>query len=367
MPDDPPSKPPGMRNRIENWKDPAAPVPTRSRGSKSAFRGRSAFGWSRKSEERKMGDPVEVTKPDEKWAREAKEREVTLGGGWITLAVVGGLLAIAAAGIAFIANQSGDGDPSVSEGADGPGSVPGVLAELNYDRSDETIEAFARAFGEETDSAKRLAMARHPAEVEARLARYPEEVKTVKVKELYVFGRGNNSPPRTAFTAQLENGSLRLLVVVETKEGLKVDWDAFARYGTAPWDDLLAGRSERADMRVFLKGEDFHGDPFDDKTTWRSYKLYSPDAGARMYGYVKAGSIREQNLSLIGDFSPAGGTRMFLRLAHRGSHQGRKLFEIERVLSQGWVTDDVDLERQWEVEQSMRRNSGGRQSALGRD
>ena len=209
--------------------------------------------------------------------------------------MVGALVVVVAAVVAITANQGEAKNPTMEEGGKSRENDPSAVSERKYDRSENTIRAFARAFGDEVNPAKRLAMVRHSTEIEGRLDRNPEELMTARVKELSVYGKRSGNPPHTAFPAKLEDGSDRVLAVVETADGLKIDWDAFARHGTASWKDMLSGRIDQGDMRVFLKREEFHVKPFEDKTRWRSFRLSSPDTGERMFGYVEAGTVRRSN------------------------------------------------------------------------
>jgi aminoglycoside phosphotransferase (APT) family kinase protein len=54
------------------------------------------------------------------------------------------------------------------------------------------------------------------------------------------------------FQVRFTDGRNRYLCVVEGAPGLAIDWDAYARQGTATWEQLHSGKVTRAEMRAMI-------------------------------------------------------------------------------------------------------------------
>ena len=76
---------------------------------------------------------------------------------------------------------------------------------------------------------------------------------------------------------ELTSGGRRLLYVVGTDEGPRVDWDAYVRYGTAAWELFLQGEVAEATVRVFPSASDYFDGSFKDREKWSAYALKSPE------------------------------------------------------------------------------------------
>ena len=92
------------------------------------------------------------------------------------------------------------------------------------------------------------------------------------------------------FVARFENGDRRLISVVKTREGELIDWDAFARYGTACWDDIMNGKVQTATVRVFLQKTNYYNFAYSDDEKWASYRLSSPDLDSELTAYAAIGT-----------------------------------------------------------------------------
>jgi len=300
------------------------------------------YGAGKRRRSREERDEALRLDPEDVWEDEAVRRDMSPARRRAKVMWMSVLLVAAAAVVAIAVRQGEPGDQILA--ADAEGYVEGYVA------SPEAIAALAQAFADEADPQKRLALARVPEAVAAHLADYPEAALKGGVKSLRLLGAGRLLvPPRTAFVARMEGGGKRLLVVVEEDAGLRVDWDVFARYGTASWAALMAGEAGAADVRVFLRADNYYNEPFGDDSEWRAFQLTSPDVEQPMYAYAQVGSLREKYLMAVAATAPAAGSRMVLRIARRGGSDGRHLFEIERLLAAGWVLGSLELEEQLEL------------------
>lgn len=214
----------------------------------------------------------------------------------------------------------------------------------------ETAESVARAFLVETDPAKRLLWVRNADQVKSNLSAYPDEARqTVGVIESMLGHQESNERSITAFVVAFPTGNLRLLEVVGTDDGPRVDWDAYARYGTATWQDLWAGKAQRALVRVFCEPATERPEPFADRQKWTCFRLSSPDLPQPALGFAEVGSMREKMMKRVVLGSPRYRQRFTLEIVrHEGAQE--PLFEIARCVAVGWVADEVAVEEVWEKE-----------------
>lgn len=95
-------------------------------------------------------------------------------------------------------------------------------------------EEVAHSFTQTSDPKERLRWCRDPERVTPLLARFPEQAVSEIPSSVVAMGSisaGLLSYERFAVT--FANGESRLLSVVRTKEGTKVDWEAYARFSDA--------------------------------------------------------------------------------------------------------------------------------------
>lgn len=211
----------------------------------------------------------------------------------------------------------------------------------------EAAEAVARAFLAETEPAKRLQWVRNEEEVSGRLAEYPEEARSLTGEIESVLGHGvDEGRSVTGFVIVFPSGNLRLMEVLGTPEGPRVDWDAYARHGSASWQDLWSGRAQRAVVRVFCEPSTEHPEPFDDREKWTCFRLSSPDLTQPLLGFADTGSVREAAMKQAVLDSPNYRQRFTLEIVrHQG--QDEPLFEIVRCLAVGWMSEARDVEELW--------------------
>jgi len=213
----------------------------------------------------------------------------------------------------------------------------------------ETAETMVREFLKEADPTKRLKWVRNAEEVKARLAEYPEEARAGVGAIQEMLGHlGEGANPVTAFVVAFPSGSVRLLEVFGTSEGPRVDWDAYARYGTASWEDLFSGKAERAVVRVFCEPSSERPEPFEDQSNWTGFRLSSPDLPQAALAFAEVGSVREKNMKHLILGSPNYRQRFVLEIVR---HQGKDepLFEIKRCMAVGWILGESPVEETWEV------------------
>lgn len=251
---------------------------------------------------------------------------------WLML---GGLFLLAVAGWLLIAEGKREAMPTRPDAAD---QVRDGL---------ESAEAVARAFLAEADPAKRLQWVRNAEEVESRLAEYPNEAcRAVGVIESVLGHQVDNGRPVTGFVVAFPTGNLRLLEVVGTLDGPKVDWDAYARHGTATWEDLSSGKAKGAVVRVFCEPSSERPEPFADQSKWTCFRLSGPDLAQAALAFAEVGSEREEKMKQVILGTPKYRQRFTLEIVrHEGEDE--PLFEITRCLAVGWILER-DVEEVWQ-------------------
>lgn len=208
----------------------------------------------------------------------------------------------------------------------------------------EVAEAFVQAL----DSQERLQWVRNAERVRGHLAGYSHQALEEPVVELRDLGMVSNGREVVAgFGAIFADGSKRLVSVVPTDEGPRVDWDCYARYCSAAWEDILAGKVGAADIRVYAKPCDYYNYTYRDEARWDVYEMSSPDLDVVVYGYVAKGSREARILKSMVPEQTGDGLRMTLRVALGKDDGQRRQLKIERVLAYSWVRGAEDLQDRW--------------------
>ena len=181
-------------------------------------------------------------------------------------------------------------------------------------------------------------------EVRTHLDAYPEEVKSFPIPVAGLRTMGSVMPDQSIryerFAARMNSGGMRFLCVVETEMGARVDYDAFARYGTVSWEDLRDGQAAR-EFRLIAEKDSYFNHRFQDDTKLDCFKLSSPDSPKTIWGYALSGSITAKLLSGI---VSVRAQRVTLALRSENDSHVHSQFVIENVVSNGWVRTPVDPE-----------------------
>ena len=223
-----------------------------------------------------------------------------------------------------------------------------LTAEDNVADDIGKAEAVAKAFLAGGDPQERLRWVRDAEGVRARMDGYPKEAREAPGEIEKMIGHvSEDGRAVTAFAVAMPSGEPRLLEVVETDDGPKVDWDAYARYGTASWEDLLSGKAERAVVRVFCEPSSERPGPFGNQAEWTCFRLSSPDLPQAALGFAQVGSVREAMMKKVIIGTPRYRQRFTLEIVR---HDGKDepLFEITRCLAVGWSLGERDVEEGWQ-------------------
>ena len=210
----------------------------------------------------------------------------------------------------------------------------------------ESAEAVARAFLAETNPEKRLRWVRQADEVRNRMKGYPVAALSEPGEIDKVIGHNGTA---TAFAVTLPSGEVRLLEVVETPEELRVDWDAYARYGTTNWEDLWSGKAQQAVVRVFCEPSTEKPEPFADPARWTGFRMSSPDLPQVALAFARIGTVREAMMKKVVLGSPRYRQRFVLEVV-RHAGMDEPLFEITECRAVGWIEGERPVEEVWTEE-----------------
>jgi len=121
----------------------------------------------------------------------------------------------------------------------------------------------------------------------------------------------------------------------ETLAGWRVDFESFARIENPSWKDLLEGRAEQAQVRVFLVADSYYNGPFSDDKIWECYGMSSPDSEEMLQGYCRIGSPQANAIkAILSKGQKANRVTIEVKRVPDGLE---KQVEITRVLAEDWV------------------------------
>lgn len=122
----------------------------------------------------------------------------------------------------------------------------------------------------------------------------------------------------------------------------RMDYEAFARWSTPSWDEILGSHTGPALVRVFLGPDTYYNGAFTDDSQWSCFGMASPDVQQLMFGYCKAGSPQLTAIRRLLE-EARGPIRMVLKIQRPEGGDPRQ-FEIAGVIAEDWVRGPVPLD-----------------------
>jgi hypothetical protein len=132
----------------------------------------------------------------------------------------------------------------------------------------------------------------------------------------------------------MEDGGKRLLSIVRTPDGAKLDFHTYSRHTSVPWPDILEGRAAGAEVRVFVSPGQYHAAPFDSSSDWLPVAGGSPDVGADLLLYVRRGT---PECAAIEAALPAAPQRVTVSIAPVQDSWRRRQFQITSFHAMEWL------------------------------
>jgi hypothetical protein len=285
-----------------------------------------------------------------------------LTGKWVKLCLIGFLLAATAVGALMISNQRREDLEAQKEAQNEAKRNKLIAAEYARQKADEQKEdklgmvtallykhearQLAADFAKSSDPALRLKMCRDPEDIKKRLSSYPAQALNEPANDVIFMDVVNLGGITTArFFIKFNDETSRLLCIVATPDGLRVDWDCYARYNTKAWPELLNGTVKSAELRIFAQRSDYHSYEYRDDTQWSCFELLSPDFDQSLYAYAARGTTTAKILEAA---MPKGGAdkkvQLTLQISSVDDGYKRKQFTIDRIHAFGWVRGEMDVE-----------------------
>ena len=220
------------------------------------------------------------------------------------------------------------------------------LADMTSLLYKEEARQMAVDFVKTSDPEIRLKMCRDPENVRKRLESYPPQAVNEIAKDVIFMDVVDLRVIMAArFYVKFADDTKRLLCIVPTPEGLRVDWDCYARYNTEAWPKLLDGTVKSAEFRVFARRSDYHAFEYRDETQWVCFELLSPDFDDVLYAYAARGTTTAKLLEAAVPYTEdAKVVQLTLQLSSPGEGYQHKQFTIDRLYATGWVRGERDIE-----------------------
>ena len=198
-------------------------------------------------------------------------------------------------------------------------------------------ENFTRA----TTQAERLKWVRQPTRVAAAMAEFfstgagAHEVVD-KLAPMVPADTGEKIYQR--FGVTMADGTQRLLCVVTSAGETKADFKAYSRHGSAPWAELLAGKTKEADeMRVFIRKGNYYNFGFKHEVRWQNFTATSPDLENPVALYMARTHPDLEQLEHLDLQHP---TRVTVAIRALDDSHLQRQFEITKFLGAGWVMEN---------------------------
>ena len=201
-------------------------------------------------------------------------------------------------------------------------------------------EPLVKKFLEASTVDEMLGFVRNPGVAEARMREFYPGGK-IEPAGLSKFNSGSRMMTKgklVSVAVITRNQGEKLLGLVETPQGLKIDWEMWAEWLELPWEKfLLTKPSTHHVFRVILSPVDYYNFGFSDDSKWQSYRLESPGREHGIYGYVEKGSELDMRLRPNVDEQEA---MLTLALKFPLDPQSNSQVEIERFVCEGWVEEE---------------------------
>jgi len=220
------------------------------------------------------------------------------------------------------------------------------LAEITARLYDTEARQLADDFAKSTNPQIRLRMCRYPDQVSKRLDSYPERALSEAATEVTFIDVVNLGGIMAArFVAKFVDNSSRLICIVSTEDGLRVDWDCYARHNAKAVPLLLEGKTRSAELRIFARKSHYYNFTYRDDKRWTAFELSSPDFKDIIYAY----SLKETTTGKLLDaaFKNAAlekSVQLTLQVSSNQDTHKRKQFNIDRIYAFGWVRAEKDIE-----------------------
>ncbi len=129
------------------------------------------------------------------------------------------------------------------------------------------------------------------------------------------------------------------MVFIDSRDGLKIDWESFVGWSDIPWAEFIAKRPTQSHVfRVLVAPADYYNFAFSDESKWQCYRIQSPDREHQVFGYGEKGTELEKKLLPSPDQKDVA---LMLALKFpEGATQANQV-EIVKFIAGDWVEDEA--------------------------
>lgn len=192
----------------------------------------------------------------------------------------------------------------------------------------------------------RLKWVRNPESVRDALREYyeagPGAIEKVKeVKPMSSLVSGTVAYDR--FMICMDSGQDRMLGVILTPEGAKVDFLSYIGWCSVPWKNLLKGEADTVgEARVTISVGNYYAEPFQDDTTWKHYVTSIAGEDESLDLYVHRSS---RDGVILASLTASGPARVTVSLTRSDVPTRKAKYRITRLLAAEWVVGDEPAPR----------------------
>lgn len=270
--------------------------------------------------------------------RRLRSRAMKVLRSWVILFCV--LAALAIWGYRTYRARYPDPKPVAAPQAPGEREMPSLDGPIRWEGPPP--EEVARRFMEAKTIEERLGLIRNPLQMCDVLKRF------------YTDGPGKDEKPArlqpieevasddkvvTRFALAMEDGSMRLVSLPFTEDGRAlVDFKAYSRYCSHPWNEVLAGNVQSApEMRVFLARGAYYNHGFADESRWISFVASSPDLDEPIFLYARKDDPATPPELQNWPADSSAPIRCTIAVAAQGDGHLNRQFVLEKLLRVGWL------------------------------
>lgn len=266
---------------------------------------------------------------------EKRKMQVMLfAGGLLFVVIIGGVLMSILTGPPPVISDGGKPVDKIITTVEVTPSAQRSAASILMD-----VKPLVKKFLEARTVDEALEFVRNPGVAESRMREfYPDgKIEPVGLTTLNADSGMTMKGKRLSVAVMTRNQGERFLGLVETSQGLKIDWESWAGWLELPWNKFLSSKPSTSHIfRVTLSAVDYYNFGFSDESKWQSYRLESPDREHGIYGYVERGSELDTQLRLNVDENDI---MLTLALKFPLDSQSSSQVEIGRLVCEGWVEE----------------------------
>ena len=213
--------------------------------------------------------------------------------------------------------------------------------EQNKKSDQATPREVAEAFLSTHSPYERLEYVRNPDEVVTHLGKYHQQAVYDQPDRLEEHGEHLLGGLRYhTFQALYPDNETRLLYLVDTPAGPKVDWDSYARYGTMTWKEIISAQEPfTATVRVLLQQANVYRGMFSNSERWVCYRVLSADLQDDFYVYTERNGPIYRSLYREHGDNAYQQCRVIIRIYGEPGMSDQGQLQLERLVTMGWIED----------------------------